>query len=336
MNKNTLLSEDYFTTEDEGGVAVATAQQDGRGQSPSVTTDHIIHATAADDTVRCIAAVTTNTVGEAAERHLTSGTATAALGRTLTGALLLGSTLKELDRLTVQIIGDGDIGSITAEANANGEVRGYVRNPDADAPLNANGKFDVARIVGNGMLYVIRESGYDIGLYKEPYRGSIPILSGEIAEDFAHYLTQSEQIPSGVMLSVLVRASEAGAQFVEAAGGVMIQMMPNADEETIVAVERAASSAPQLSRLIQSGASAEDLLSAALGDMELKLMEQKPVRFACPCSYERAVSLISSIDRATLQEMKDEDKGAVMTCHFCNESYRLSEEKLDEILLHAS
>ena len=216
--------------------------------------DTLIHATAADDTVRCMAAVTTATVAEAVARHQTSSTVAAALGRTLTGALLLGSTLKELDRLTVQIVGDGDIGGITAETNAEGTVRGYVRNPDAEVPLKATGKFDVSCIVGQGMFYVMRESGYDMGLYREPYRGSVPITSGEIAEDFAYYMTQSEQIPSAVMLGVLMRANDGGERFVEAAGGVMIQIMPGASDKTIRAIEKAVSRTPQTTTLIRAGA----------------------------------------------------------------------------------
>src|SRR5918912_3674300 len=194
-------------------------------------TDTLVRATAADGGIRCMAAVTTNLVAEAARRHETSPTVAAALGRTLTGTLLLGAGLKELDRLTVQIVCDGPVGGITAEANARGEVRGYVRHPEANPPLNARGKFDVGSVMGRGMLYVTHESGFDIGLYKEPYRGSVPLVSGEIGEDFAYYLTKSEQIPSGVLLGVFLRGHESGAAFVEAAGGVLIQMMPGADEK---------------------------------------------------------------------------------------------------------
>src|SRR4051812_40502268 len=168
-------------------------------------TDLLIHGLAAGGTVRCMAAITTDLVGEAAARHRASPTVAAALGRTMTGTLLLGASLKELDRLTTQIVSDGPIGGITAETNAYGDCRGYVRNPDADAPLNSAGKLDVRGIVGNGMFYVTRESGYEEGLYLEPYRGSVPIVSGEIGEDFAYYLSKSEQIPSAVLLGVLVK-----------------------------------------------------------------------------------------------------------------------------------
>ncbi len=192
--------------------------------------DALLRATAAGGQVRCMAAVTTGVAAEAARRHLVTGTVAAALGRTLTGALLLGAGLKELDRLTVQVVCDGPVAGLTAEANARGEVRGYARNPQADAPLNAAGKLDVSAVVGNGTLYVTHESGFDIGLYREPYRGSVPLVSGEIGEDIAYYLAKSEQIPSAVLLGVLVRAREWGETYVEAAGGLIVQMMPGADE----------------------------------------------------------------------------------------------------------
>ena len=306
------------------------------GQQMGLNKDTLVHGTAADGMVRCMAAVTTQTVAEAARRHGTSPTVTAALGRVLTGTLLLGSSLKELDRLTVQINGDGPIGGITAEANANGQVRGYVRNPHAHAPLNATGKFDVRSIVGEGMFYVTRESGYDIGMYREPYRGSVPIISGEIAEDFAYYLTKSEQIPSAVMLGVLLRAEDEASQaFVAAAGGLMIQIMPGADEKTVAAIEASVGNTPQTTTLIREGARPVDLLRTALGEIDFEVLDERPVAFACQCSYERAVSLISSIERAELESMLREDHGAVMTCHFCNETYRMNEQVLEEILKSA-
>ena len=291
--------------------------------------DTLIHGTAADGTVRCMAAVTTNLVAEAERRHDLWPTAAAALGRTLTGTLLLGSSLKELDRLTVQIMCDGPIGGITAEAKSHGRVRGYVRNPEADAPYNEMGKFDVRAVVGQGMLYVTRESGYDVGLYREPYRGSVPLVSGEIAEDFAYYLTKSEQIPSGVLLGVhLQQEAPQEPPYVSAAGGMMIQMMPGASEKTAGAIMASARQMPQLTMMIREGARPVDLLRAALGDIELEVLDEQQVSLACSCSYERTVSMISSIDRTVLESMLREDRGAVITCHFCNETYRLDETEL--------
>ena len=294
--------------------------------------DSLVRATAADGLIRCMSAVTTNTVAEAARRHGTSGTVTAALGRTLTGALLLGAGQKEFDRLTVRVECDGPVRGITAEANAHGQVRGYVREPLADAPLNAQGKFDVSAVIGGGMFYVTYESGFDIGLYREPYRGAVPIVSGEIGEDFAYYLAKSEQIPSAVMLGVLVRARASGELFVEAAGGLMIQVMPGADAATVAAIESTVSRTPHTTALIRAGARPADLLAAALGDVPFEVLEERPVRFACSCSYDRAVSMISSIDRVELETILREDRGAAMTCHFCNETYRLDESALEGIL----
>jgi molecular chaperone Hsp33 len=291
--------------------------------------DTLVHGTAVGGTVRCMAAVTTNLVAEAARRHDLWPTVAAALGRTLTGALLLGSSLKELDRLTLQIVSDGPIGGITAEANAHGQVRGYVRNPEAHAPYNKQGKFDVRAVVGQGMFYVTHESGYDVGLYREPYRGSVPLVSGEIAEDLAFYLTKSEQIPSAVMLGVHLQPD---APYVSAAGGLMIQMMPGADENTINTIEASVYKMPQVTTMIREGAGPIDLLRAALGEIELEVLNEKPVSFNCPCSYERALSMISSFDRAELESMLKEDRGAVMTCHFCNETYRLGEVELMKLM----
>ncbi|HEY0077832.1 MAG TPA: Hsp33 family molecular chaperone HslO [Pyrinomonadaceae bacterium] len=298
----------------------------------SGASDVMVRATAADGHIRCMAAVTTNTVAEASARHQTSHTVAAALGRTLTGTLLLGAGLKELDRLTVQIDCDGTVGGITAETNAQGRVRGYVRNPDADAPLNAKGKLDVSAIVGKGMFYVTYESGYEIGLYREPYRGSVPIVSGEIGEDFAYYLAKSEQIPSAVLLGVLVRARESGEVYVEAAGGLMVQVMPGADEKIVKAIESSLLKTPHTTQLIREGARPIDMLRTALGDVEFEVLEERPVRFACTCSFERAVSLISSIEQAELESMLSEDRGATMTCHFCNSSYHIDEDRLGSIV----
>jgi molecular chaperone Hsp33 len=294
--------------------------------------DTLVRATAAGGQIRCMAAVTTRTVAEAARRHETTATVAAALGRTLTGTLLLGAGQKEFDRLTVQIECTGPVGRITAETDAHGGVRGYVRSPEADAPLNREGKFDVSAVVGTGMFYVTYESGYEVGLYREPYRGSVPLVSGEIGEDFAYYLGKSEQIPSAVLLGVLLRARESGETFIEAAGGVMIQVLPGADERVVSAIESSVSATPHTTALIREGAQPADLLRAALGGVPFELTEEREVGFGCTCSYERVVSLVSSIETNELEAMLREDKGAALTCHFCNETYRIDEGGLEEIL----
>jgi molecular chaperone Hsp33 len=291
--------------------------------------DKLIHGTAADETIRFMAAITTETVAEAVRRHQTSPTVSAALGRVLTGTLLLGSTLKEFDRLTVKIQAQGEIGSIVAETGRDATVRGYVKNPNAELPAKENGKFDVSGIVGGGMFYVIRESGFDIGLYREPYVGSVPIVSGEIAEDFAYYLAKSEQIPSAVLLGVLLQNKE---PFVTASGGVMIQILPGANEHLVTMIEDTINHAPHLTSVIKEGASAEEVLKLALPDIDYKILEEKPVEFACNCSFDRAVALISSLGKEEVESMLAEDNGAAMNCGFCNENYKLEEAHLQKIL----
>ncbi len=301
-----------------------------------MSNDTLWHGTAANNTVRCMAAVTTNLVGEAMLRHRAAPTTTAALGRTLTGTLLLGSTLKELDRLTVQVRGNGPVGHITAEANGQGQVRGYVGRPHADLPRTANGKFDVGGIVGQGMLHVMREAGFAIGFRPEPYRGSVPLVSGEIAEDFAYYLTASEQIPSAVLLGVLLEPdSEKNLNPVTAAGGVMLQMMPGAAPETIAHIEENILQMPQLTTLIRQGAGPQDLLQAALGTLAWQPLADYEVAFACNCSYARAVALVSALPPEDIAEMLEQDGQAVLTCHFCNTDHRLDRAALEQILASA-
>jgi molecular chaperone Hsp33 len=291
--------------------------------------DKLIHGIAADATVRVMAAITTDTVREAVRRHQTSPTVSAAFGRVLTGTLLLGASLKQFDRLTVRIESKGAVEGIVAEALEGGKVRGYVRNPIAELPPNGNGKFDVAGIVGEGMFFVTRESGFDVGLYREPYVGSVPITSGEIAEDFAYYLAKSEQIPSAVLLGVLLEPDE---PFVTCAGGVMIQMLPTSNENIAVMIEDTIRHAPQLTTAIKEGATPEDLLKMTLGIIEYEILGESDVRFECNCSFERAVQLVSSLGSTEVKSMLEEDKGAVMTCGFCNEAYTLGEEDLRNIL----
>lgn len=291
--------------------------------------DNLVHGTAADGTVRIVATITTDTTAEAIRRHQTSPTVSAALGRMLAGTLMLGATLKDFDRLTARVDCSGPVGGIIAETNPAGEVRGYVRNPVAELPPKPNGKFDVSGIIGTGTFYVIRESGFDIGLHREPYVGSVPITSGEIAEDFAYYLAKSEQIPSAVMLGVLLNSTE---PFVAAAGGVLVQMMPGANEHIITMIEDTIAHAPHVTSLIKEGATPVDLLKMVLGDIDFEVMEETPVSFKCSCSPERAAVMIGSLGRSEVESMLVEDKGASMTCGFCNEIYKLDEADLVELL----
>jgi len=283
----------------------------------------------ADGQIRVIAAVTTETVAEGVRRHNTSPTASAAFGRILTGSAILGASLKEFDRLTVRFDADGPVKGIVAEADQKGNVRGYIKNPLAEAPLTADGKFNVASIVGSGMLYVIRESGFDVGLRKEPYVGSVPIVSGEIAEDFAQYLLKSEQIPSAFLLGVLVNNSE---PFISAAGGVMVQVLPGANEHIVTMIEDTIKHSPHVTSLVKEGAQPADLVEMVLGSLPYESLEKRDVRFHCDCSFDRATTLISGLGKEEVTSMLEEDKGAEMTCGFCNETYRLDEGQLEEIL----
>ncbi|NNE98356.1 MAG: Hsp33 family molecular chaperone HslO [Pyrinomonadaceae bacterium] len=291
--------------------------------------DKLIHGIAAEGTIRLMAAITTETVAESIRRHETSPTASAALGRTLTGNLLLGSSLKDYDRLTVKIESEGPIGAIVTESTPEGTVRGYVRNPLAEAPQKDDGKFDVSGIVGDGTFYVIRESGYQMGLHRDPYVGSVPLVSGEIAEDFAYYLAKSEQIPSAVLLGVLLQNSE---PYVSAAGGILIQMMPGANEHLITMIEDTLNQAPHLTSVINDDAKPVDLLKLALGEIPFDVLEESEIGFKCNCSMERAISLVSSLGAKEVRSMLDEDKGAVMDCGFCSENYTIDKSGLQEIL----
>jgi molecular chaperone Hsp33 len=318
-------------------------------------TDKLIHATAADNQIRCMSAITTTLVGEACRRHRTSPTASAALGRTLTGGLLLGSGVKDLEKLTVHFDCDGPIGDIIAQAEPSGNVRGYVSNPEADATaMNERGKLDVRAVVGGGKLYVTRDAGFEIGLMKEPYRGMVPIISGEIGEDIAYYLANSEQVNSAVSLGVLmtVDRSEARqtspgsaetltAQFsldslrVSAAGGYIVQMMPSADDGLAAHLERNISRAPYATDMVRDGFSPIEMLQTVLGDLDLLVLDQKEPRFHCQCSRDRALLIISAMGRAEIEDMLEKDNGAELICHFCNEAYQISAGELRKLLIEA-
>jgi molecular chaperone Hsp33 len=291
--------------------------------------DKLIQGMVGNGDARLFAAITTATVTEAVLRHGTSPTTSAALGRMLTGAALLGASFKDFDRLSVKIECEGPVGGITAEADNDGHVRGYVKNPNAEAPAKANGKFDVRGIIRDGTFYVIREAGFDIGFRPDPYIGSVPLVSGEIAEDLAYYLAKSEQIPSAVLLGVLLRSSE---PYVAAAGGVMIQMLPGANEHIVTMVEDTVSRAPHVTELIKEGARPIDLARIAIGELPFELLGEQDISFKCTCSPERARTMIAALGRDEVRSMLDEDNGAVMTCGFCNEIYQLDGTDLEEIL----
>lgn len=289
----------------------------------------LIHGLAEEGRIRVMAADTTDIVAEAVRRHSTSPTASAALGRVLTGTLLLGASFKDFDRLTVKIEADGEIGGIIAEADPHGNVRGYARNPAAEVPSKDSGKFDVSGVVGSGMFYVIRESGFRIGLHRDPYVGSVPIVSGEIAEDFAYYLARSEQIPSAVLLGVLLQNTP---PYVTAAGGVMIQMLPGAGDDVVSVIESAVSNSPHLTTSLSRGATVEELLNISMGGIGFEVLGEKKAAFRCNCSHERALNLIAALGEDEVRSMLEEDGGAKLDCGFCNETYEVSGAELEAIL----
>lgn len=291
--------------------------------------DKLVHGIAADATIRVMAAITTETVREAVRRHQTSPTVSAALGRSLTGALLLGSSLKDYDRLTVKIECSGAVEVIVAEAVADGKVRGYVRNPLAENTSATGIRVDVPSVVGTGMLTVIRETGFDVGAQRDPYVGSVKLVSGEIGNDIAHYLMKSEQIPSAVLIGERLMKED---PFIECAGGVMIQMMPGADDNFAVMIEDTILHAPKLTDVIREGATPTELISMVMGLIDFQILEERDVCFKCSCSLERAAALVASLGKEEVRSMLEEDKGAKMTCGFCNEHYELSEADLEKML----
>jgi molecular chaperone Hsp33 len=316
----------------------------------NLSSDRLVHAMAADNMVRCVAAVTTGLVGEACRRHRTFPTASVALGRVLTGTLLLGRTLKDLEKITVQFQCDGPIRGIIAQADPAGRVRGYAFNREADTTqMNSLGKFDVRSVVGSGTVYVTRDAGFEIGLLKGPYRGSVPIVSGEIGEDLAYYLAKSEQINSAVSIGVLMTIAAAEeetaqtevAEFsldrlkVAASGGYLIQIMPSAGPELIDQVEKAVATAPHSTEMVRNGSSPADILQEVLGDLHLCVLEEITPVFHCQCSKDRALQIISSLGNHEIEDMLAKDRGAELVCHFCNEAYQISEDELSEMLVVA-
>ncbi len=286
--------------------------------------DYLVRGVATDGSFRIFAARTTETVEEARRRHNCWPVAAAALGRTMTAALLLGANLKGEDILTVRIMGDGPLGAIIVSANANGQVRGYVQEPQIHLPSTPEGKLPVGAAVGRGQLHITR----DLGL-KEPFTGSVELISGEIAEDMAHYLTTSEQTPSAVSLGVLVDTDNS----VVAAGGLLLQLLPNADEDVLRSLEENLAKLPQLSTLIKDGETPEDIINRVTQGLDIKILESNPVCFCCQCSRERLENLLIGIGKEEVSSMLEEQGGAEVNCHFCSEQYRFEEEDLQRILV---
>ncbi len=251
--------------------------------------DYLIKALGYEGQVRAYAVSTTDTVGEAQRRHYTWPTASAALGRAMTAGVMMGGMLKGEEKLTIKIEGGGPIGSILVDSNAKGEVRGYVTHPQTHFDLNEQGKLDVRRAVGtDGLLTVIK----DIGL-RDYFSGQVPLVSGELGEDFTYYFVTSEQVPSSVGVGVLVNPDNS----ILAAGGFIIQLMPGTSEDTISKIENRLSTITPVSKMIQSGMTPEEILTEILGEGNVDILEKMDVQFSCQCSKERIANALISLGK---------------------------------------
>ena len=286
-------------------------------------TDYIVRATAAGGQIRAFAATTRGLVEEARGRHGTSPVATAALGRLLTAGVMMGSMMKnDTDVLTLQISGDGPLGGITVTADSQGNVKGYVQDPDVMLPPK-NGKLDVGGAVGIGLLTVIK----DMGL-KEPYSGQTILVTSEIAEDLTYYFANSEQVPSSVGLGVLMEKDNT----VKCAGGFIVQLMPFAEERVISRLEENVGKITSVTKLLEEGYTPQQLLSDLTEGLDLEVTNTMPARFYCNCSKERVERAVASIGAKDIQEMIDEGKDIEVKCHFCNTAYNYSVDELKSIL----
>ena len=287
--------------------------------------DYIIRGINKKGTLRLFVASPTNIVEKARTIHNTSPTATAALGRALTAAAMMGIAMKEEKAsLTFQLNGKGPIGSIVTVANNKGEVKGYADHPYADKPSREDGKLDVGGIVGkDGHIAVIR----DLGL-KEPYVGQSNLVSGEIAEDLVHYFYISEQQPSAINLGVLVDTDIS----VKAAGGYILQLLPGVEEEDIDEIEKILSEAKPISTLIDEGLTPEDVMEELFGQFEMEILDKKHIEYKCNCQRDKIEKILLSIGKKEISNIIEEDGQAEIVCHFCNEKYQFSKDELLKLI----
>ena len=287
--------------------------------------DEIVRAITGDGLVKASAITGRSLVEQARGIHRLSPMATAALGRALMGAGMMGDMLKEEQgSLTLQIKGGGPLGTILAVSDCEGNVRGYVQNPQVELMEQRPGKLDVGAAVGlDGTLTVIK----DIGL-KEPYVGSIGLFSGEIADDLAMYFVESEQIPTACALGVLVGLD----QSVTAAGGYLIQLLPGAGEDIIEKIEAGVRAMGPVSAALAGGLDGEGLLRSVLGDFQLEILEKHPVEYRCCCSRERVSRALISMGREELSSLIEDQGRAELTCQFCDAVYRFSQTELEQLL----
>lgn len=286
--------------------------------------DYIVRATAADGQLRAFAIYSRNLVEEARVRHNTSPVATAALGRLLSAGAMMGSMMKgDDDLLTIRVDGDGPIGGIIVTADSRAGVKGYVFNPDVMLPPSPKGKLDVGGAVGQGTMTVIK----DIGM-KEPYSGTINLVSGELAEDLTYYFASSEQVPSAVALGVLMNHDNTVRQ----AGGFIIQVMPFAEDAVIDRLEDSLKNVTSITSMLEKGMTPEDILGELLGDLNLTINEKTSTSFYCNCSRDRVKKALISIGKKDIREMVSEGKPVELKCHFCNESYVFDVDELRKML----
>ena len=284
----------------------------------------LVRCISTDGTLTMIAADTTDIVNEAQKIHLTSAVVSAALGRLLTAASLMGDVLKGSDdSITLRVSADGPAGSLIAVSDSSGNVRGYVANPVVEIPLNKKGKLDVAGAVGrNGTLTVMK----DLGL-KEPYIGQIELVSGEIAEDITQYFATSEQTPSVCALGVLVNPNLT----IKAAGGFIIQLLPTAMEDTIEKVERCIQDIPPVTQMLSEGMTPEEMCKKVLSEFELEVLDTAEPVYKCNCSRERVAAALISTGRAELEKMAQDEKTEI-SCHFCNRKFIFTPEDILELI----
>jgi len=286
--------------------------------------DYIIRATAANNQIRAFAVDSKEMVEKARQAHNTTPVASAALGRLLTAGAMMGVMLKgEKDILTLQVKGSGPIGGITVTADEKANVKGYVNNPDVDLPLNGEGKLDVAEAIGLGIMNIIK----DIGL-KEPYVGQTHLVTSEIAEDLTYYFANSEQTPSAVALGVLVDKDYS----IKQAGGFIIQLLPDADEEVVDKLEKAIKNMESITSLLDQGKTPENILEILLGDMELKILEKVPTKFYCNCTRKKVEKALISVGKKDIMEMIEDGEDIELNCHFCSSKYVFTPEDLKKLI----
>ncbi len=287
--------------------------------------DYLVRIITKNANVRGLACVTTHLVDEICRRHGAHPTACIALGRALTGGALMGALLKTGQRVALRFEGNGPLEKIIVEAESNGMVRGYVKVPHVDLPLK-NGKFDVSGALGDsGLLSVVK----DLRL-KEPYTGMVELYTGEIGEDLAFYLTESEQIPSAVGLGVSLD-TDGG---VSAAGGFLIQSFPPYQKETVDGLIDQIQEISSITEMISEGKTPEQLLDFLFSGIPFDILEERPLAFQCSCSKERVEKALIALGREEIEAMISRQKETTVTCEFCRESYQLTREELEQLIEH--